>query len=122
LVPFSGNSERIVIGIFGAMFLIALLAGLRRVRQARIAEHREWMLRSFVVGLSIATMRLIFIPSLLVVGDPTDNEIAMLSTGSFALSFIIHACVGELWIRTTQTKTVTPIRVQPANSDDMLHR
>jgi hypothetical protein len=71
-------------------------------------------------GLSIATMRLKFIPSLLVVSNLTDDQIAMLSTGSFALSFIIHACVAEVWIRATRTKTMTPI--QPANSHDLLHR
>ena len=65
-------------------------------------------------------MRLIFIPSLLVVGNPTDDQIAMLSIGSFALLFIIHACVAELWIRATRTKGMTPI--QPANSHDLLHR
>ena len=58
-------------------------------------------------------MRPLFIPSLLAVGNPTDDQIAMLSTGSFALSFIIQACVAELWIRVTRTKTMSPIRVQP---------
>lgn len=116
VVPFSGNPERVVIGIFGGLFLTALLLGFRRVRQGRVAEHREWMLRAFAVGLSIATMRLIFIPSLAIVGDPTDQEVAMLSTGSFALSFLVHALAAELWIRRTRTGPVLPASGRPARS------
>jgi uncharacterized membrane protein len=102
VVPFSGNPERVVIAVFGTMFLLFLLLGLVRVRQGRIAQHREWMLRAFAIGLSIATMRLIFLPSLLIVGDPTDQQIAWLSVGSFSAAFVIHVSAAELWIRSTR--------------------
>lgn len=63
VIPFSGWPERVVIGLFGGLFLVALLKGFLHVRAGRVALHREWMIRAFAIGLSIATMRLIFIPA-----------------------------------------------------------
>jgi hypothetical protein len=63
--------------------------------------HREWIIRAFPIGLSIATMRLIFVPTLLVVADPTDAQVAVLSNTSFAAAFVLHTSVAEAWIRTT---------------------
>ncbi|MGH3148670.1 MAG: DUF2306 domain-containing protein, partial [Rubrobacter sp.] len=65
VIPFSGWPERVVIGLFGGLFLLALVKGFLHVRAGRVALHREWMIRAFAIGLSIATMRLIFIPALM---------------------------------------------------------
>jgi hypothetical protein len=37
-----------------------------------------------------------------VVADPTDAQNAMLWDTSFAVAFVMHASVAELWIRTTR--------------------
>lgn len=105
VIPFSGWPERVVIGLFGGLFLLALGKGFLHIRAGRVALHREWMIRAFAIGLSIATMRLIFIPALLVAADPTDGEIALFSVGSFAAAFVLHACMAELWIRVTREST-----------------
>ncbi len=102
VVPFAGNPERVVIGVFGAIFLVALARGYADIRAGRIAAHREWMIRAFAIGLSIATMRLLFVPSLMLIGNPTETMVATLSTGSFAASFVIHTLVAEHWIRRTR--------------------
>lgn len=104
VIPFSGWAESIVIGIFGGLFLIALVKGFIDIRAGRVAQHREWMIRAFAIGLSIATMRLIFIPALMVVGNPTDEQIATLSIMSFTIAFFLHAGVAELWIRKTRRR------------------
>jgi len=101
VIPFSGWAERVIIGIFGGMFLFALVKGFVHIRAGRVALHREWMIRAFAIGLSIATMRLIFISALLIVAVPTDGQIAMLSNASFAVAFVVHASVAEAWIRAT---------------------
>ncbi len=62
VIPFSGWGERVIIGLFGSLFPFALVRGFLHVRAARVALHREWMIRAFAMGLSIATMRLIFVP------------------------------------------------------------
>ena len=102
VIPFSGWPERAVIGLFGGLFLVALVKGLIHIRAGRVALHREWMIRAFAIGLSIATMRLIFVPALMLAADPSDEQIAALSVTSFALAFVLHASVAELWIRTTR--------------------
>jgi uncharacterized membrane protein len=105
VIPFSGWSERVIIGLFGSLFLLALGEGFAHIRAGRVASHREWMLRAFAIALSIATMRLIFIPALLVAADPTDGQIPFLSVASFTAAFVLHASVAELWIRLTRPGT-----------------
>ncbi|MDN5854959.1 MAG: DUF2306 domain-containing protein [Actinomycetia bacterium] len=101
VIPFSGDPERVVIGVFGGMFLLALGLGAVRIRQGRIVEHREWMIRAFAIGLSVATMRLIFVPALMLT-DPTDTQIVWLSVLAFTIAFTTHAVAAELWIRRTR--------------------
>jgi len=79
IVPYSGVSEQLVIGFFGVLFLFSIVRGFLYIRSKEIALHREWMMRAFAIGLSIATMRLIFIPALIIVGNPTRQETEMLS-------------------------------------------
>jgi len=105
-VPFSGWLERVVIGLFESLFLYALVKGFLHVRAGRVALHREWMIRAFAIGLSIATMRLIFVPALIIVAGPTDAQIAALSTSSFAVAFVLHASVAEAWIPATSRSGV----------------
>lgn len=102
--PFAGWPESVVIGLFGGLFLVALMLGYHHGRTGRVALHREWMLRAFAIGLSIATMRIFFIPAMIWVGNPTDEQIAFLSVGSFTLAFLLHSIVTELWIRHTRKK------------------
>jgi uncharacterized membrane protein len=102
VIPFSGWGERVIIGLFGGLFLVALVKGFLHVRAGRVALHREWMIRAFTIGLSIATMRLIFVPALIIVATPTDAQIAVLSNASFAAAFVLHTSVAELWIRATR--------------------
>jgi len=102
VIPFSGTPERVIIGLFGGLFLFALGKGFVHIRAGRVALHREWMIRAFAIGLSIATMRLIFVPALIIVADPTQGQIALLSIVSFAVAFVVHASVAEAWIRITR--------------------
>ena len=102
VIPFSGWPERVIIGLFGGLFLLALGKGFVNIRAGRVASHRAWMIRAFAIALSIATMRLIFIPALLVAADLTDGQIAFLSVASFTAAFVLHASAAELWIRLTR--------------------
>jgi uncharacterized membrane protein len=62
LIPFSGWWERIVLGFFGILFLLALVQGFIHIRARRVKLHRAWMMRAFALGLAVATQRLIVIP------------------------------------------------------------
>ena len=108
VIPFSGWGERIVIGSFGVLFLAALGKGFVHIRAGRVALHREWMIRAFAVGLAITTQRLIFIPSLLIVANPTDGQIAALSLVAFTVAFVVHTILAAVWIRATRRSSDAP--------------
>jgi len=101
LFPFSGPLAMVVVGPFAFLFLLSLARGLWLARARRFADHREWMIRAMAVGTSIATMRLIFVPALLILGE--SEELARwLSLTSFGIAFLIHSTVAEIWIRSTR--------------------
>jgi uncharacterized membrane protein len=110
VIPFSGWGERVIISLFGTLFLVALLKGFVHVRAGRVAQHREWMIRAFAIALAVATIRLIYIPALFIVADPTEAQNAMLWDTSFAVAFVVHAAVAELWIRATRRSGVPRAR------------
>jgi hypothetical protein len=94
----------VIIGLFGSLFLFALVKGFLHVRAGRVALHREWMIRAFAIGLSIATMRLIFVPALIMASTPA--QITALAVSSFAAAFVLHTAVAEPWIRATRRSGV----------------
>lgn len=106
VIPFSGWIERGYIGVFGSLFLVALVKGFIHVRAGRVALHREWMIRAFAISLSIASQRLIFIPTLFIVADPTQGELQTLSAAAFLAAFVLRASVAEVWIRLTRKRGV----------------
>ena len=108
VIPFSGLAEQVVIAFFGTFFLLSIVKGVESARARQFAAHREWMLRAFAIGLSIVTMRLIFIPILVGIGTPSHEQIVFYSIFSFTISFIAHSVFAELWIRYTRRGTNTP--------------
>jgi uncharacterized membrane protein len=106
VIPFSGWAERVLITLFGGLFLFALLKGFVHVRAGRVARHREWMIRAFAVALAIATQRLIFVPSLFVAGvaDPTDGRIVTLSLAAWSGALVVHSSLAEVWIHLTRKR------------------
>jgi len=100
-IPFSGVSETAVTLPFALLFLVSLGRGLMLARAGRFAKHREWMIRALAVGTSIATMRLVFVPALLLLGEPSHERARELSTPSFAIAFAPHVAIAEYWIRRT---------------------
>jgi uncharacterized membrane protein len=106
VIPFSGWAERVLIGLFGSLFLFALGKGFVHIRAGRVALHREWMIRAFAIALAIATQRVVFIPSLFVVGDPTDGQIVTLSLAAWSAALVVHSSLAEVWIRLTRNRGV----------------
>jgi hypothetical protein len=104
IIPFSVWIERAYVGVFGLLFLVALAQGFLHVRAGRMGLHREWIIRAFSIGLSIATQHLIFIPALLVVAEPSLEQLKTLSVASFLVVFVAHVSFAEVWIRFTQAR------------------
>src|SRR5918997_6257721 len=100
VIPKGGWPERVVIGLFGSLFLFALVEGFLNIRAGRVALHREWMIRAFAVGLAIATARLFFFPALLItMADPTEKRFGTLLVVSLAVAFVLHAAVAGALVR-----------------------
>jgi uncharacterized membrane protein len=106
VIPFSGWAERVLIGLFGSLFLFALGKGFVHIRAGRVALHREWMIRAFAIALAIATQRVIFIPSLFVVADPTYGQVVTLSVAAWSAALVLHSSLAEAWIRLTRKRRV----------------
>ncbi len=66
-------------------------------RVRRFAEHREWMIRCFAGGLSIATIRLWF----LLLRFTTDWSIEVVVASTFWLGPLTNLLCAEQWIRWT---------------------
>ncbi len=102
VIPFSGWIESLVNGLFAVFFFLALIWSLIQIRRGNVVLHREWMIRAFAIGLAIATMRVIFIPTLIIIGNPTNDQAASFSIMAFTLAFVIHVLLAEIWIRNTR--------------------
>ncbi|MFK7863722.1 MAG: DUF2306 domain-containing protein [Pseudohongiellaceae bacterium] len=101
IIPYSGTSEQIIIGFFGSLFLCSLVLSYTNIRRKNVQLHREWMIRALALGLSIATMRLIFVPVLIL--SALDREATEAwSIISFTIAFILHCGFAEFWIRRTR--------------------
>ena len=101
VIPFSGKAEQIIMTVFGGYFLIAIAAALGGIRAGRVDLHRRWMIRAYAIASAILTMRLIFIPLLIVLNASSQEQTAQLSIISFTLAFIIHVIAAEWWLRRT---------------------
>jgi hypothetical protein len=89
---------------FALLFTGALIIAFDRVRRGDYARHREWMIRAFAIGTGIATMRLIFVPWLML-GEISDERARPISLLSFVAAFLLHLAVAEVWIRYTRRTT-----------------
>lgn len=52
-----GSNETAATTLFGILFLFCLIKAYRHIRRKEVAQHREWMIRAFAIGLGVATTR-----------------------------------------------------------------
>jgi uncharacterized membrane protein len=98
VIPFSGWSESVLITLFGSLFIFCLSRGFAHIRAGRVSAHREWMTRAFAIALAIATQRLIFLPALLSMGDPSYEQLVTLSVAAWAVALVLHSVAAEVVI------------------------
>lgn len=89
-----GANETAATTLFGILFLVFLGLGFRSVRQHRIADHREWMIRVFGVALGVATTRPI-VGAFFAAGKRSPRE--FFGT-AFWLGFTLTLIAAEAWI------------------------
>jgi uncharacterized membrane protein len=109
MLPLFGNfSSQVAVTGAGSVFLVCLVQGYRRIRQRQIDEHREWMIRTFAIGLGISTFR-VLLPMMMALGITFPEAWDTVAW----LGFLINAIVAEVWINVTRQQPQTaPIHGQ----------
>src|SRR5258706_11909395 len=52
-----GVNETAATTVFGILFLFCLITAYRHIRRKEVAQHREWMIRTFGIALGVAATR-----------------------------------------------------------------
>jgi uncharacterized membrane protein len=98
-----GLDEKAAIALFGTFFLIALAKALWHALRREFAQHREWMIRGYAIGLAVATIRpivVIFFATAIARGHvPEPKE--FFGT-AFWIGFTLQTIAAEIWINYTR--------------------
>jgi uncharacterized membrane protein len=98
-----GLDEKAAIALFGTFFLISLGKALWHALRREFAQHREWMIRGYAIGLAVATIRPImgmFFAAALIRGHAPDPH-EFFGT-AFWIGFTIQTIAAEIWINYTR--------------------
>ena len=98
-----GIDEKAAITLFGTFFLIALAKALWHALHRQFAQHREWMIRGYAVGLAVATIRpimaMFFAAAVMSGHAPEPKE--FFGT-AFWIGFTLQMMAAEIWINYTR--------------------
>ena len=102
LMSIGGTIETAATTFFAIIFLFALGKAFFHIRRREIAQHREWMIRAFAVGLAVATTRPI-VGMFFALTDLSPQEFFGIA---FWLGFTLHLVAAEVWINYTRPSSV----------------
>jgi hypothetical protein len=95
-----GRDEKAATILFGTLFLASLIMALWYAIHRQFAEHREWMIRGYSIGLAVAAIRPImgaFFAAAVARGHvPQPGQ--FFGT-AFWIGFALQTIAAELWIR-----------------------
>jgi len=107
-----GVDEKAAITLFGSFFLIALAKALWHALRREFAQHREWMIRGYAIGLAVATIRPImgtfFAVAVLRGHRPEPHE--FFGT-AFWIGFTLQMMAAEIWINYTRLRAAAELAV-----------
>jgi uncharacterized membrane protein len=103
-----GPNETAATTLFGILFLFSLIKAYRHIRRKEVAQHREWMIRAFAIGLGVATTRPI-VGMFFAFRKLTPHEFFGIA---FWLGFTITFFVAEAWIDYTRNHATQDTRAQ----------
>jgi uncharacterized membrane protein len=110
-----GLDEKAAIFIFGTFFLVAFAKALWHAMHREFAQHREWMIRGFGVGLAIAGIRPImgafFAAAVIQHHTPQPQHFFGMA---FWIGFLLETIVAEWWIRYTRPSASAQLAARTA--------
>ena len=96
--PIGGINEAVASVFFSIFLLVCVSLSLRSILRKKVLLHREWILRTFSLGLAIATIRLITVFAFIFFHVLPQNFLGT----AFWMGFTLHALVAEVWINYTR--------------------
>lgn len=97
--PAYGGISTVAAGwFFGPLFLYSLVRAFWHIRKREVAQHREWMIRAFALGLGVGTQR-IFIGLFAALGGFRIDEVF---GTSLWIGFALNLVIAEIWIQKTR--------------------
>lgn len=104
--PSAGPAQQVANTMAALLLLVFTVAGFRAVRRRRIAQHREWMIRSYAVGFSIVVNRFwgalllfLFEPNAMTGVGPIDEaNMASAAAASAWASWTVNLLFAEWWL------------------------
>ncbi|MBI1880981.1 MAG: DUF2306 domain-containing protein [Chloroflexi bacterium] len=103
-----GANETAATTFFAVIFLFALGKAFLHIRRREIAQHREWMIRAFAIGLAVATVRPI-VGMFFALSNLSPQEFFGIA---FWLGFTLHLIAAEIWINYTRPKLTAQLPVE----------
>jgi uncharacterized membrane protein len=105
-----GMDEKAAITLFGTFFLISLAKALWHALRREFAQHREWMIRGYAIGLAVATIRPIMATffAAAVIRGHTANPHQFFGT-AFWIGFTLQTIAAEIWINHTRPTAAAQI-------------
>jgi uncharacterized membrane protein len=107
-----GTDEKAAIALFGTFFLISLAKALWHALRREFAQHREWMIRGYAIGLAVATIRPImglFFAAAMIRGHAPDPH-EFFGT-AFWIGFTLQTILAEIWINHTRPPAAAQIAI-----------
>jgi uncharacterized membrane protein len=110
IMNIGGPNETAATTLFGILFLFCLVKAYRHIRRKEVAQHREWMIRTFAIGLGVATTRPI-VGMFFAFRKLSPHEFFGVA---FWLGFTITFFAAEVWIDYTR-RSVLQVGVAESN-------
>lgn len=109
LLPVFGTFTATAATVFGAtVFLVSLFMAYFHIRRREIRQHREWMIRSYAIGLGIATLR-VFLPILMI--TPLGLSFTEAWDTAVWLGFGVNLIIAEVWINLTRPSGHSTVQI-----------
>lgn len=94
---------------FGSAMLLSLVMAVDAIRRRQFAEHGEWMIRAYAIGMGAGTQVLTHLPYYTLVGKPDESSRAVL----MGAGWVINIVLAEWIIRRPRARRAT-VNATPA--------
>lgn len=91
--------------LFGTAMLASILLGINAIRRWNYAQHGEWMLRGYAIGMGAGTQALTLMVGGMIIGPPSELSRALL----MGAGWVINVVVAEWIIRRRSAPSVRGI-------------